>query len=105
MILKKGMIWMYNLDIKPTVDKIFQKLSKRNKQQLRMIFNKIQEIRENPNHQYKYLRKPIQKYNRVHIDKHFVLIFKINHENQSVVICYYDHHDNVYKWRPQIEKI
>lgn len=96
---------MYDLDIKPTADKIFQKLSTRNKKQLRMIFNKIQKIRDNPNHQYKFLRKPLQNYNRVHIDKHFVLIFKIEHKKKSVVIYYYDRHDNVYKWRPQIERI
>jgi mRNA-degrading endonuclease RelE of RelBE toxin-antitoxin system len=70
-----------------------------------MVFNKMKEIRGNPDHQYKFLRKPLQNYNRVHIDKHFVLIFKINHKNKSVVIYYYDHHDNVYKWRPQIDNI
>jgi YafQ family addiction module toxin component len=94
---------MYDLDIKPTADKIFQKLAKRNKKQLRMIFNKIQEIRENPTHQYKFLRKPLQNYNRVHIDKHFVLIFKMEHKERSVVIYYFDHHENVYKWRPQTD--
>jgi mRNA-degrading endonuclease RelE of RelBE toxin-antitoxin system len=34
------MAWMYNLEIKPTADKIFKKLSKKNKKQLIMIYIK-----------------------------------------------------------------
>lgn len=91
---------MYALDVKPAADRIFQKLAKKNLHQLKIIDKKIEEIRLNPNHDYKFLRKPLQTFNRVHIDKHFVLIFKIDHQNQSVVIYYFDHHDNVYDWRP-----
>jgi len=91
---------MYGLDIKQEADKIFQKLAKKNPKQLKIIDKKVTEIRLNPNHEYKFLRKPLQTFNRVHIDKHFVLIFKIDHENKTVVVYYYDHHDNVYNWRP-----
>ena len=93
---------MYELDIKEEVDYIFKKLSKKNPKQLEIISKKIQEIRLNPNHIYKFLRKPLQSFNRVHIDGSFVLIFKIRHEENVVEIYYYDHHDNVYKWRPKI---
>ena len=91
---------MYYLDIKPEADKIFQKLAKKNPHQLKIIDKKLTEIRLNPNHGYKFLRSPLQTFNRVHIDKHFVLIFKINHADKAVVVYYYDHHDNVYDWRP-----
>ncbi len=90
---------MYCLDIKPEADRIFKKLSKKNQKQLMIIHKKLLEIRENPNHKYKFLGKPLQTFNRVHVDSHFVLIFKINHENKAVEVYYYDHHDNVYKWR------
>jgi len=93
---------MYELDIKEEVDYIFKKLSKKNPKQLEIISKKIQEIRLNPNHIYKFLRKPLQSFNRVHIDGSFVLIFKIKHEENVVKIYYYGHHDNVYKWRPKI---
>ena len=93
---------MYELDIKEEVDYIFKKLSKKNPKQLEIINKKIQEIRLNPNHIYKFLRKPLQSFNRVHIDGSFVLIFKIKHEENVVKIYYYGHHDNVYKWRPKI---
>jgi len=91
---------MYRLDIKPEADKIFKKLSKKNPKQLQIINKKILEIKLNPNHRYKFLIKPLQTFNRVHIDKHFVLIFKINHEERVVDVYYYNHHDNVYKWLP-----
>lgn len=91
---------MYNLDIKPQADKIFFKLAKKNKAQLRVINNKIIEIRTNPHHEYKFLRKPLQTFNRVHIDKHFVLIFKIDHKDKVVDVYYFEHHDKAYKWRP-----
>lgn len=66
-----------------------------------MIINKkILKIRSNPYHDYKFLRKPLHTFNRIHIDKQFVLIFKIKHTEKMIDIYYYDHHDNVYKWIP-----
>ncbi|MEK6938223.1 MAG: addiction module toxin RelE [Nanoarchaeota archaeon] len=93
---------MYELEIKEEVDKIFQKLAKKNLKQLEIINKKIQEIRERPEG-YKFLRNPLQGFNRVHIDSSFVLIFGIDHENKTIVICYYDHHDFIYRWRPKPE--
>ena len=92
---------MYYLDIKPGADKIFRNLSKKNPKQLIMIDKKIREIRLNPHHIYKFLRKPLQTFNRVHIDKSFVLVFKIDHERKTVIIYYYDHNDKVYRLRPK----
>jgi len=68
---------MYNLDVKPEADKIFQKMVKKNLHQLKIIDKKLTEIRLNPNRDYKFLRNPLQTFNRVHIDTSFVLIFKI----------------------------
>ena len=94
---------MYELYIKPEADKIFRKLLKKDHKQIEIIDKKLTEIRNNPNQGYKFLRKPLQNFNRIHIDSHFVLIFKINHEDKVVVVYYYDHHDNVYLWRPKPE--
>ncbi len=90
---------MYKLEIKEDADKIFKKLARKNPKQLSIIGKKIDEIRREPSG-YKPLRKPLHGFNRVHIDKHFVLIFEINHKTESIVIWYFDHHDNVYKWIP-----
>ena len=92
---------MYNLEIKEEADKIFSKLSKKGKSQLMIIYKKIEEIRSNPHHIYKFLTRPLQTFNRVHIAGSFVLIFKISHEKKVITVYYYDHHDNVYKWRPK----
>ncbi len=93
---------MYALDIKEEADKIFKKLAKKNPKQVMILDKKIAEIREDP-YGYKFLRKPLHGFNRVHIDKHYVLIFKINHENEIIEVYYYDHHDYVYKWQPKAE--
>ncbi len=91
---------MYDLIIKSGVDKIFMKLSKKDPAHLIIVYKKIIEIRTNPYHKYKFLRKPLQNYNRVHIDSHFVLLFRVHHDLQSIELFYYGHHDTVYEWRP-----
>lgn len=91
---------MYSLDIKPEADRIFKKLLKKNPKQLLLIHKKIEELRANPHHSHKFLRKPLQTFNRVHINTHFVLIFKIDHQKKIVDVYYFGHHDKVYKWRP-----
>ncbi len=92
---------MYSLYIKPEADKIFKRLSKKNKKQFGIIGKKIAEIRQNPYHRYKSLKKPLHSFKRAHIDTNFVLIFKIDHESRTVDIYYFGHHDNVYQWRPK----
>ena len=60
----------------------------------------LSKIRTKHEHEYKHLRKPLQNFNRVHIDSHFVLIFTIDHVNKIVDIYYFPHHDDVYEWKP-----
>jgi len=94
---------MYELEVKEEADGIFSRLAKKNPKQLKIIEKKIKSMRRNPEHTYKFLKKPLQKFNRVHIDKSFVLIFKIDHSRKTIVVYYFDHHDKIYKWRPQSE--
>ncbi len=91
---------MYELYITPEADKIFRKLQKRNKHLLGIIEKKLFEICANPLHEYKFLRTPLQNFNRVHIDAHFVLIFRIVHSEKKVEVFTFEHHDTVYQWRP-----
>ena len=86
---------MYSYELRKSVEKIFFKLANKNYKQLGIIENKIQEIRQNPQH-YKNLRKPLQHLKRVHIDKSFVLVFSVDENKKHVIIEDYDHHDNVY---------
>ena len=86
---------MYSYKLRKSVEKIFFKLANKNYKQLGIIENKIQEIRQNPQH-YKNLRKPLQHLKRVHIDKSFVLVFSVDENKKHVIIEDYDYHDNIY---------
>jgi len=87
---------MYLFNTRPHVDKIFLKLKKKNPKQLEIIYKKIAEIIKNPN-RYKNLRKPMQHFKAVHIDKHFVLAFSVDNSKDLVIIEDFDYHDNIYK--------
>ena len=86
---------MYNLDIKPTADKIFKKLAKKDKEQLRRIGKKIEQIRKDPYH-FKPLKFPLDGYRRAHVGS-FVIVYEIDEKSKTVTIFDYDHHDNIYK--------
>ena len=87
---------MYELYISQTISKKFDKLKIKNKKQLDIILNKVDEIVEDP-HRYKNLRKPLQFLKRVHIDKHFVLTFSVNENKKTVTLEDFDHHKTIYK--------
>lgn len=84
---------MYRLLLRTSVKKKFSKLAKRNPGQLLVIEKKLSEVRQNPQH-YKHLRKPLQHLYRVHINRHFVLVYSV--EDDKVIVEDYDHHDNIY---------
>ena len=88
---------MYYLELSDEADKTLGKLSKKDPVLLKKVIKKIDEIRSNPFHQYKFLRKPLHGLNRVHIDKHFVLIFEIRHKKNAVLVWNFAHHDEAYR--------
>ena len=87
---------MYKLAIKEKLDKKFKKLQKKDKEMLRLIERKVQDILEDP-HRFKALRRPLQNKRRVHIGGSFVLIYEVNEKEKMVTLFDFDHHDNVYK--------
>ena len=87
---------MYRLAIKEKLDKKFKKLQKKDKEMLRLIERKVQDILEDP-YRFKPLKKPLQNKRRVHIGGSFVLIYEINGEEKMVTLFDFDHHDNVFK--------
>jgi YafQ family addiction module toxin component len=86
----------YSLKTKPRVDKIFEKLGKKDPVQLDAIHKKVKQILEE-SHRFKPLRAPMQHIRRVHIMSSFVLLYTINESEQSIELLDYDHHDNVYQ--------
>jgi YafQ family addiction module toxin component len=91
---------MYSLYVKPTADKIFFKLSSKNPKLCGIVDKKITQIRQRP-FGYKPLRGDLAGFYRVHVDSHFVLIFDINHNEKSITVYFFGHHDEVYLWRPK----
>ena len=77
-----------------------QLMKVKDKQSQDNIKSKINEIantvEDNHDH-YKNLKKPIQKYKRVHVNNSFVLIFRVDDKNKKVIFFDYDHHDKIYK--------
>jgi len=87
---------MYRLAVKETLDKKFKKLQKKDKEMLRLIERKVEEILENP-YRFKPLRKPLQNKRRVHVGGSFVLVYEVNEEEKMVTLIEFDNHDNVYR--------
>ena len=87
---------MYKLAVKESLDKKFKRLRKKDKEMLRFINRKVQDILEDP-YRFKTLRKPLQNKRRVHVGGSFVLIYGINEKEKIVTLFDFDHHDNIYK--------
>jgi len=85
----------YSLEIPEHLDKIFNKLSKKDKKQLEIINRKVNEILVDP-YRYKPLRGDLHGAFRVHINKSFVLTFDVDENNKIVRLLDYEHHDKVY---------
>ncbi len=90
------MIVMYNLKIRPHLEKKLTKLAKKKPRQAEIILKKTDEILANP-HRYKNLRAPLNDWKRVHIMGHFVLTFSVDEESKMVILEDYEHHDKIYK--------
>lgn len=87
---------MYGLKIKTGLDKKFKKIQKKDKELLRLIERKVNELLVDP-FRFKPLRKPLQNKRRVHVGGSFVLIYEINEEEGVVTLVDFDHHDHVYQ--------
>ena len=87
---------MYKLAVKESLDKKFKKLQKKDKEILRFINMKVQDILKDP-YRFKPLKKPLQNKRRVHVGGSFVLIYEINKKEKIVTLFDFDHHDNIYK--------
>ena len=87
---------MYNLEIKPELQKILSKLSKKDKKIYEAVVKKIEEILQNPQH-YKPLKYDFAGERRVHIMKNFVLKFEIDENTKTVCFLFFGHHDEAYR--------
>ena len=91
---------MFNFDLTDELKIILRKLSKKDKKKVERINKKIKEIIScnlNTIDHYKNLKHGLKTLKRIHIDKSFVLTFRIDKEKKSILFLDFDHHDRVYK--------
>lgn len=90
---------MFEFDLSDELQFKLDKLLKKDKKKVEIINKKIREIINNDIttiDRYKNLRYNLSEYKRVHIDKHFVLIFKVNKKENLILFADVDHHDTIY---------
>ena len=87
---------MYVLEVSNRLKKILEKLYKKDRRRYEIALKKINEILID-SYPFKSLRHDLKEFKRVHIDSHFVLIFRIDKKRKAVIFEDLDHHDNIYK--------
>jgi len=90
----------FSFDLSDNLKATIRVLVKRDKARVIILNKKIKEIiscDENSIEHYKNLRHGLSEYKRVHIDKSFVLIFKIFKKEKHILFERLDHHDRIYK--------
>ncbi len=86
---------IYSFTQKEHLDKIFDRLGKKNPKQMGIIYKKLEHILENP-YRFKPLRNDKFGERAVHIDKHFVLLYSIDENRKIVILEDYDHHEAIF---------
>jgi YafQ family addiction module toxin component len=88
---------MHDFEIKPHLQTILRKLSKKDKVAYEAVMRKIGEITESPDvEHYKNLRHNMKDRKRVHVMGSFVLVFGYDRQRDFISFMDYDHHDNIY---------
>ena len=85
----------YIPDFIPSCQKAIEKATKKNPLLGKILNRKVNEIIQFPHH-YKSLRHALAGKRRVHILRSFVLSFKIDEPNKTVVFLKFGHHDQAY---------
>lgn len=87
---------MYQHEISLSLQKVLNKLFGKDRKTYEQVLEKIEEIINSPDvEHYKNLRYTFKDRKRVHVG-HFVLVFKLDKENNRIIFLDFDHHDSVY---------
>ena len=87
---------MYQYEIQPTLQKILNKLLKKNKLIYERLIKKINEVSQSGDiEHYKNLRKPLQHLKRVQV-REKVLVFRYGKKNKLISFENFKHHDEIY---------
>lgn len=90
---------MFSFDFTDELKLKIRKLVRKDKKKVDIINKKVKEIVNNDldtiDH-YKNLRYDLSDRKRTHIDKSFVLTFKVDKQRKFILFLDIDHHDNIY---------
>ena len=87
-------------DFSDELEEILSKLFKKDRKRYEVTLKKVEEISlrdEITIDYYKNLRHDLKEYKRVHIDKSFVLIFKVFKKEKFILFDKLKYHDDIYK--------
>ena len=90
----------FDFDLSDEIKLVIKKLQKKDKVRTIILNKKIKEVISNDIKtidRYKNLRYGLSEYKRVHVDKSFVLIFKVDKERKHILFDRLRHHDDIYK--------
>ena len=90
---------MFKYDFSDELKLKISKLVKKDKKKVEIINKRIKEIVNNDVEtikRYKNLKHGLSDFKRVHIDKSFVLAFKVDLANNFILFVDFDHHDKIY---------
>ncbi|MFA5856852.1 MAG: addiction module toxin RelE [Candidatus Pacearchaeota archaeon] len=91
---------MFNFDLTDELKFIIQRLSKKDKKRIEILNKKTKQIINSDSfsiQHYKNLRHDLKDFKRVHIDTSFVLVFKVDIQNNHILFVDFSHHDEIYK--------
>ena len=87
----------HNYKTSKHLDRITEKLQKKDKQLYENLLNKMNEILNIPDiEHYKNLHYDLKECKRVHVG-HFVLVFKYDKPNDLIFFADFDRHDKIYQ--------
>lgn len=95
---------MFDVEFSKDLVRKLKRIKKKNKRLFDSTVKKIRKIKRDPE-RYKPLRHDLKNYKRVHVQRPFVLVFKVDHANKKIVFIDLDHHDNIYKEIKDLEMV
>ncbi|HLC79878.1 MAG TPA: addiction module toxin RelE [archaeon] len=90
----------FDYELSDNLKDIVKKLRRKDPNRTEILYKKINQIinsDESAIERFKNLRHDMSDQKRVHIDKSFVLTFKVDRKNRHILFLDFDHHDNIYK--------
>jgi mRNA-degrading endonuclease RelE of RelBE toxin-antitoxin system len=91
---------LFEYDFTDSLEETLKQIYKKDKIMCEAVLKKIDEIVSRDLTTidfYKNLRYDLKEYKRVHIMKHFVLLFKVFKEEKFILFDKFDHHDKIYR--------